>query len=79
MVVLIAGVSLVESLQVVEDCLPGGFLLRRVGNGRNLLSTRVLCSAQNLNKKILLFVKEGDVSKFLSSFPVDRISKPRVV
>ena len=39
-VVLIAGVSLVKSLQVVEDSLPGRFLLWCVGNGRNLLSTR---------------------------------------
>ena len=38
MVVLIAGVSLVKSLQVVEDSLPGRFLLWRVVNGRNLLS-----------------------------------------
>ena len=42
MVVLIAGVSLVKSLQVVEDSLPGRFLLCCVGNGRNLLSTREL-------------------------------------
>ena len=42
-VVLIAGVSLVESLQVVEDSLPGAFLLWRVVNSWNLLSTRELC------------------------------------
>ena len=82
MVVLIAGVSLVKSLQVVEDSLPGAFLLWRVVNSRNLLSTRELCLFlnPNLNKTfILLFVKEGDVSKFLSSLSVDRISKARVV
>ena len=79
-VVLIAGVSLVKSLQIVEDSLPGGFLLRGVFNTRNLLSTREVCSLQNINKiSILLFVEERDVSKFLSSFPVDRISKPRVI
>ena len=42
-VVLIAGVSLVKSLQVVEDSLPGAFLLWRVVNSRNLLSTTELC------------------------------------
>ena len=82
MVVLIAGVSLVKSLQVVEDSLPGAFLLWRVVNSWNLLSTRELCLFlnPNLNKIFIsLFVKEGDVSKFLSSLSVDRISKARVV
>ena len=82
MVVLVAGVSLVESLQVVEDSLPGTFLLWRVFNSWNLLSTGEMCLFlnPNLNKVcILLFVKEGDVSKFLPSLSVDRISKPRVV
>ena len=82
MVVLVAGVGLVESLQVVEDSLPGTFLLWCVFNSWNLLSTREMCLFlnPNLNKLcILLFVKEGDVSKFLPSLSVDRISKPRVV
>ena len=48
MVVLIAGVSLVKSLQVVEDSLPGSFFLWCVVNSRNLLPTRELCSFQNL-------------------------------
>ena len=43
-VVFIAGVSLVKSLQVVEDSLPGGFLLRGVVNGRDLLAARELAS-----------------------------------
>ena len=47
-VVFIAGVSLVKSLQVVEDSLPGSFFLRCVVNSRNLLPTRELCSFQNL-------------------------------
>ena len=47
-VVFIAGVSLVKSLQVVEDSLPGSFFLWCVVNSRNLLPTRELCSFQNL-------------------------------
>ena len=47
-VVLVAGVALVESLQVVEDSLPGSFFLWCVVNSRNLLPTRELCSFQNL-------------------------------
>ena len=44
MVVLIAGVSLVKSLQVVEDSLPGGFLLWGIVNGRDLLAAKELAS-----------------------------------
>ena len=38
MVVLVAGVALVESLQVVEDSSPGGLLLSGVLNARYLLA-----------------------------------------
>ena len=44
MVVFIAGVSLVKSLQVVEDSLPGGFLLWGIVNGRDLLAATELAS-----------------------------------
>ena len=82
MVVLVAGVALVESLQVVEHSPPGGLLLRGVLNAWNLLSTieeDLLKDKSLLSNEVLLLVEEGDVSKFLPPFPVDRISEAGVV
>ena len=81
-VVLVAGVALVESLQVVEHSPPGSLLLRGVLNAWNLLSTieeDLLKDKSLLSNEVLLLVEEGDVSKFLPPFPVDRISEAGVV
>ena len=81
MVMLIAGVGLVETGQLVEDHLPHSFLLLSVAHiwNRGATGSNKLNTILSQFMLFLLLVMEGNIRKLLPPCPVNLISKPRVV
>ena len=81
MVMLVAGVGLVETGQLVEDHLPHSFLLLGVAHIWNGGATGHNKCITNRTKFMLflLLVMEGNIRKLLPPCPVNLVSKPRVV
>ena len=81
MVMLIAGVGLVETGQLVEDRLPHSFLLLSVAYiwNRGATGSNKLNTILSQFMLFLLLVMEGNIRKLLPPYSVNLISKPRVV
>ena len=81
MVMLVAGMGLVETGQLVEDHLPHSFLLLSVAhiwNGGATISNKLNTILSQV-MLFLLLVVEGNIRKLLPPCPVNLVSKPRVV
>ena len=82
MVMLVAGVCLVETGQLVEDHLPHSFLLLSVAHiwdGGATGDKKKFNTVLSQFMLLLLLIVEGNIRKLLPPCPVNLVSKPRVV